>query len=647
MHRIKKYLLLLITVFFSQQTAAQLLPDSIIKQYHDAKIQTDKNILLTTYVNSIRGNSTFTATVTALNNYLKAEKDEETADYVQLAVNDLLAKTGDYITALASSLEILNRFEKKHDKNGVLSAYRILSTTYYYAGDKGKDIEYGEKAAVIAKEIKNYSRLTSIYNNLSTSYAQSSMPDAALSCALQAIDYAKKTGNPEETYYVLGTLGEAYILRKEYDQALLYLRQSLHAPITTDTLGIVWSYNDLAQIFLETNLTDSAKYYAHKAVDLSQKNRFNDQLQRAYEYLSRAFEKTKVPDSAFRYLQFAVAIRDSLYTSEKSKQVQGITAREQSRLQDIEKSNVELKNKIKIYILLASLLILCVIAFIFFRNNRQKQQANKILEETLVDLKATQTQLIQSEKMASLGELTAGIAHEIQNPLNFVNNFSEVNAELIDELIDEVDKGNTTEVKTIAKDIKDNEERINHHGKRADAIVKGMLQHSRSTSGVKEPTDINALTDEYIRLCYHGLRAKDKSFNATIKTDFDNSIGNINIIPQDIGRVVLNLLTNAFYAVDEKKKSGVDGYEPTVTISTKETGNKVEIKVSDNGNGIPDAIKEKIFQPFFTTKPTGSGTGLGLSLSYDIVKAHGGEIKVDSKVDAGSEFVISLPINKV
>ncbi|MBP8115020.1 MAG: hypothetical protein KAY50_06665, partial [Chitinophagaceae bacterium] len=274
-----------------------------------------------------------------------------------------------------------------------------------------------------------------------------------------------------------------------------------------------------------------------------------------------------------------------------------------------------------------------VLAFILYRNNRHKQKANTVLEKALVDLKSTQTQLIQSEKMASLGELTAGIAHEIQNPLNFVNNFSEVNTELIEELVEEVDKGNTSEVKAIAKDIKENEQKINHHGKRADAIVKGMLQHSRSSNGKKEPTDINALADEYLRLAYHGLRAKDKSFNATLKTDYDERINKINVIPQDIGRVILNLITNAFYAVDEKKKSGIPGYEPTVSVSTKLSpllgrgaGGEVQIIVKDNGNGIPKKVFDKIFQPFFTTKPTGQGTGLGLSLSYDIVKAHGGEL---------------------
>jgi two-component system, NtrC family, sensor kinase len=272
---------------------------------------------------------------------------------------------------------------------------------------------------------------------------------------------------------------------------------------------------------------------------------------------------------------------------------------------------------------------------------KQKEE----LQQAVVELKATQAQLIQSEKMASLGELTAGIAHEIQNPLNFVNNFSEVNAELIGEMEQEIEKGNFEEVKAIAQDIKDNEAKINHHGKRADAIVKGMLQHSRLGSGMKEPTDINALADEYLRLAYHGLRAKDKSFNANMKTDFDGHIGNVNVVPQDIGRVILNLITNAFYAVNEKKSHHPDNYDPTIFVSTKKLNNWIEIKVADNGPGIPKKVMDKIFQPFFTTKPTGEGTGLGLSMSYDIItKGHGGQLLVKTKEGEFAEFIIKLPV---
>jgi signal transduction histidine kinase/ligand-binding sensor domain-containing protein len=275
---------------------------------------------------------------------------------------------------------------------------------------------------------------------------------------------------------------------------------------------------------------------------------------------------------------------------------------------------------------------------------RELEQAREI-EKAYTELKATQSQLIQSEKMASLGELTAGIAHEIQNPLNFVNNFSEVSNELIDEMNEELAKGDIEEAKAIAADIRQNLEKINHHGKRADAIVKGMLQHSRTSSGTKEPANINALADEYLRLAYHGLRAKDKSFNATMKTDFDETIGNINIIPQDIGRVILNLITNAFYAVTEKKKKLQSGFEPTVSVSTKKQENRIFISVIDNGDGIPQKVLDKIFQPFFTTKPTGEGTGLGLSMSYEIVtKGHQGELRVETREGEGSVFTIVLPV---
>ncbi len=314
--------------------------------------------------------------------------------------------------------------------------------------------------------------------------------------------------------------------------------------------------------------------------------------------------------------------------------------------------------------MLAGIAVFILIAFLLYRNNRNRKKANELLQKqkeeievqkknvegTLVELKSTQAQLIQSEKMASLGELTAGIAHEIQNPLNFVNNFSEVNKEMLEEL-----KAERLKLKAerdeqledeIINDVITNQEKINHHGKRADAIVKGMLQHSRSSTGHTEPTDINALINEYLRLAYHGLRAKDNSFNATMQTDFDESLGSINIIPQDIGRVMLNLFNNAFYAVNEKKKQQPEGYEPKVLVNTKKMGNTIFISVKDNGNGIPQKIVDKIFQPFFTTKPTGQGTGLGLSLSYDIIKAHGGEIKVETKEGEGSKFVIQVPINK-
>ncbi|HLO81682.1 MAG TPA: ATP-binding protein [Chitinophagaceae bacterium] len=271
--------------------------------------------------------------------------------------------------------------------------------------------------------------------------------------------------------------------------------------------------------------------------------------------------------------------------------------------------------------------------------SRQKKE----LEQTLGSLKSTQAQLIHAEKMASLGELTAGIAHEIQNPLNFVNNFAEINAELNTEGREAIGRKDWENAEEILISMLENEQKILHHGKRADAIVKGMLQHSRTSSGLKEPTDINALVDEYLRLAYHGMSAKNDSFKASFKKDFDSTIEKINVMPQDIGRVLLNLFSNAFYAVWEKTKTSGPDYVPTVNVVTRKTNNGIEITVADNGKGIPQALKDKIFQPFFTTKPTGEGTGLGLSLSYDIIKAHGGNIRVESKEGAGTEFLVHLP----
>jgi len=275
----------------------------------------------------------------------------------------------------------------------------------------------------------------------------------------------------------------------------------------------------------------------------------------------------------------------------------------------------------------------------FVRLERAKQE----VDTALTELKQAQSQLIQSEKMASLGELTAGIAHEIQNPLNFVNNFSEINIELADEITHAAEHGDLNQVKELSASIKSNQEKINTHGRRADAIVKSMLQHSRSNTGSNELTDINKLADEYLRLSYHGLRAKDKTFNATFEMNFDPALGVVQVVPQEIGRVLLNLFNNAFYAVNEKRKSAPGDYQPTVTVKTGRHNGIVELQVKDNGNGIPEKIRDKIFQPFFTTKPSGQGTGLGLSLGYDIIKAHGGELKVVSEDGEGSTFTIQIP----
>jgi two-component system NtrC family sensor kinase len=390
---------------------------------------------------------------------------------------------------------------------------------------------------------------------------------------------------------------------------------------------------------------------------------------RDYKLLAKLHEQTGNHKKANEALQAFISLEESLQADQAKYGSLSFETEQQMNEKELSIAKLESQNKISslsrnFSIGIAVLLLL--IAAGIYNKFYSKKKANLILEKTLTDLKSAQSQLIQSEKMASLGELTAGIAHEIQNPLNFVNNFSEVSNELIDEMKEELAKGNGQLANEIAGDIKQNLEKINHHGKRADAIVKGMLQHSRASSGVKEPTDINALADEYLRLAYHGLRAKDKDFNATMKTDFDVNIGSINIIPQDIGRVILNLITNAFYActerrllsdtdsnraetsrstVNEKKKTNNVGYDPVVSVITKISGDIAEIIVRDNGNGIPQKNLDKIFQPFFTTRPTGQGTGLGLSISYDIVtKGHGGRLSVDSTEGEGTTFTMQIPI---
>ncbi|WP_301922729.1 sensor histidine kinase [Ferruginibacter sp.] len=481
-------------------------------------------------------------------------------------------------------------------------------------------------------------------------------PDSSLLFLKKSIEIATKAGyNRVGFSYVF--IARIYLQKGMLDSALIYTHKSITKfGAEKELIALPFAYNTLSDIFLGQNNTDSSLYYSKKAIETDfLLGTPNEALVNAYKGISTVYSLKNNKDSAYKYESLAYQLNDSLKNAKIANltEYQKFAFSEQLRLKKLEEEKTAYKNNIKMVGLISVLGVIVIVALILYRKDRQKQKANKVLETTLINLKSTQTQLIQSEKMASLGELTAGIAHEIQNPLNFVNNFSEVNKELIDEMQQELKAGKIDDALEISNDIKANEEKINLHGKRADAIVKGMLQHSRSSRGAaKEPTDINKLADEYLRLAYHGLRAKDKSFNATMQTDFDESIGNINIIPQDIGRVLLNLYNNAFYAVDEKLKAEslkpkAEGkaYEPTVLVSTKREGNKILISLKDNGNGIPQKVVEKIFQPFFTTKPTGQGTGLGLSLSYDIVKAHDGELQVKTKEGEGCKFIITLPLN--
>ena len=559
---------------------------------------------------------------------------------------------GNYPLALKLNFEALQMNRQMKDINGEARTLTFIGYDYVEFREYRQGLEYLLTANKIDKETNNQLRQTFSLTNIANAYDLLKMPDSALYYSKLAYQtYTGLTHGPLRSL-ILTRMGNAYLGLGKKDSALAYYQVALANSIkVNEKVNLSKIQRKIAEIFDLTRQYDSSLYYARQSFLNGQLLIQRFELLETSELLTRLFYHGKNMDSAFYYQDVAKAMTDSLYGPQKFKELQLLMLQEQQRQQEIQQEQERYKNNTKMIGLWSAIGVFFIIAFLLYRNNRHKQKANAQLQSqkekiqnTLSELKATQSQLIQSEKMASLGKLTAGIAHEIQNPLNFVNNFSEINKELVTEIKAAIAKENMSEVKTIAEDIEANEEKINHHGKRADAIVKGMLQHSRSNSGQKEPTDINGLVDEYLRLAYHGLRAKDKSFNADFKTDFDNNIGKVNIIPQDIGRVVLNLINNAFYAVDEKKKQNQNGHDPTISVSTKRNNGKVEIKVSDNGNGIPQKVLDKIFQPFFTTKPTGQGTGLGLSLSYDIVKAHGGEIKVETKEGDGTSFIIYLPV---
>ncbi|MEH6513002.1 MAG: ATP-binding protein [Maribacter arcticus] len=535
------------------------------------------------------------------------------------------------------------RLRKSYSSN----VYHQLGNTMVGAGNLQKAIEYFKKAVQINEELNPLGGGMTSNMNIGSSYFKLGQMDSALIYSKKAVIIANNGGWKAYLGSALRDVGLVYMKKTELDSAKHYFNWALKANKQQNNLPTeIGIRNTLADFYKQQNQVDSMYYYASTALDLGYKLESDGFIASSAERVAKAWERKENTDSAYVYLAISKKLGDSINIArrEKSLQFQNENFEEQLRLEQEAQDSEAAKNKIKTTALLVGLGLLSVLVIVFYRNNRQRKSANTILEQAYDNLKATQSQLIQSEKMASLGELTAGIAHEIQNPLNFVNNFSEVNNELIDEMNEELDKGDLEEAKAISLDIKQNLEKINHHGKRADNIVKGMLQHSRSSSGTKEPTDINALADEYLRLAYHGLRAKDKSFNAELITDFDKTIGKVNVIPQDMGRVILNLITNAFYAVNEKKQQEKD-FKPSVSVTTKKMGGHVEIKVTDNGNGIPKKVLDKIFQPFFTTKPTGQGTGLGLSMSYDIVtKGHGGDFRVDSTVGKGTEMILSLPI---
>ena len=587
--------------------------------------------------------------------------------YVQYSILEQI--NGNYTGALQYGLQALRVAEHINNFISICEAYFGLGDIYREAGDfeqaiynvrKAKSLLESKLNPVFEQEKNHETASQYVYClvSLAQTFETFNQLDSALKYGKRVQDlYLKGLGKwitSEDTLFFSNILapvmGNIYSKTGDYSTALNYYRSG--AANAGSDKDLMDNYNGAATTFKKMGQIDSSIFYANKVLELSKVAHFLIGKLEALNLLSDVYKLKHNTDSVAKYLQLTIETKDSLFNTKKVMEIQNISFNEQIRQQEIKDQQQQYQNRLRTYMLTGGLFVVLLLAGILYRNNLQKQKAKVKIEKAYEELKTTQAQLIQSEKMASLGELTAGIAHEIQNPLNFVNNFSEVNKELIEEMQDEKDKGNLEDAKAISNDIKDNEEKISHHGKRADAIVKGMLQHSQTSTGQKELIDINKLADEYLRLSYHGLRAKDKSFNATMQTDFDDTIGKINIIPQDIGRVLLNLYNNAFYAVTEKKKQADESYELTVTVSTKRIGNKVLIAVKDNGNGIPQKVVDKIFQPFFTTKPTGQGTGLGLSLSYDIIKAHGGEIKVETKEarpddpvgrGEGAEFIIQLP----
>jgi len=574
----------------------------------------------------------------------------------QLKADGYLYK-GDYSHGLYFSQQALHLLQFLNDEIAIFGARIQLGNLFSESGDYKKAIAEMHKARAMTNSIGSsyYDRTTDttilggirkmqINYELGKVYLAANVLDSALMLAKAAFKLDQDLKHDWSSPPIL--LGDVYYKTNDYQSALLSYNTK-----TTYNFDIDSAKNFIGKslVFAKIHHEDSCILYAGKALKISERIKYSKGAMQASHILSQIYENID-PKKSIAYYKISTALKDSLYSRDKVNQFNSVVFNEELRKLDAKAAEEAARNKYRIWSLLGVMFTLAVTGILLWRNNQHRKAANILLqqekqtvEKTLEKLRSTQTLLIQSEKMASLGELTAGIAHEIQNPLNFVNNFSEVNKELLSEMKEEIEKGNFEDAKSLANNVIDNQEKINQHGKRADAIVKGMLQHSRSSSGIKEPTDINSLVDEYVRLAYHGMRAKEKSFNVTLNTSFDERIGNVNVIPRDIGRVILNLLNNAFYAVSEKGKQTVDKYEPVVSISTGKSGDKVLISVKDNGNGIPDKVLDKVFQPFFTTKPTGQGTGLGLSLSYDIVKAHGGDLTVQTKNGSGSEFVIQIP----
>lgn len=573
-------------------------------------------------------------------------------------IGAIMRVTGNYPKSLKMHLEAQKIAEECGDYEGLARNYNNLGLFYSIQKDSKKAIETYFKGIEVAKKIHDKSLERILLSNIGMDYAFLNNLDSARIYTQSAYELAIKQKS-NNINVLLTNLANVNSRAKKYSRALNYYRQSLpYSESINDNSAISSTYLEMAEVFKIIGQLDSCFIYAHNSLKLAEEANNIQNIYGASYLLAELYIKNNLQKSYDYYKQSTIA-KDSMFNQQKAKQIENVSFVENLRKQELIDSEKALKNRQWSIALFSIIGVVLLILAILFRNNRIQNKANRLLskqkleielqrskaENALNELESTQMQLVQKEKLASLGEITAGIAHEIQNPLNFVNNFSELSIELADELREEFNKMDIPSHKKeyleeLLHDLTQNQERIHGHGKRASSIVSNMLEHSRSSDGEAQVTDMNKLAEEYLSLSYHGMRAKNKSFNANYQLIADDNLPNIKVNQQDIGRVLLNIFNNAFYAASKSSN-------PSIKVITKTVEEYLIIEVIDNGKGIPKEILPKIFQPFFTTKPTGEGTGLGLSLSYDIItKGNNGKIEVLSEEGKGTTFTIKLPLNK-
>jgi two-component system, NtrC family, sensor kinase len=553
---------------------------------------------------------------------------------------------------------------RMHRLNALADLFQVEGILYSNMNNSRKELELDSQVMDLIRQTGNLRLKCRTQITMGIAYSRLGSLNSALLVLDSAYDLASKLNFKRFVSSILLNTGRIYRTMHDNEKAAGYFREAIKAGQVEYPRGVAAASIDNGGLFSLPANKDSALWYAYNGLETAKKFEAPELIQRAYDLLGKIYRAVGKNDSAVKYMSYLIGIKDTLFNVKQGQQFQNIQFAQQQKEQELLNAQKSYKNRLVLYAVLTWAAIFLIIATILWRNNRNKQKDYALLqrqkqetdnqknkaETTLKELRATQAQLIQSEKMASLGEMSAGIAHEIQNPLNFVNNFSELNAELISELKsglqqESLSPSGSRLSSDILQNLEENSKKITHHGKRADAIVKGMLQHSNLDAAKKELSDINELTREYLKFCYHSYRLKDKNFNCEFETHLDADPADIFIVAQDLGRVLLNLFNNSFYAMATKKKEQAY-YNPVLKVRTALFENCIEIIIRDNGPGIPEKIREKIFQPFFTTKPAGQGTGLGLSLSYDIItKEHDGMISVESKEGEYAEFVIRLPLN--